>query len=284
MSTVNLFDLPVYCQYGIGSPGFGVWREIAAHTLSTNWVLSGESLNFPLMYHWRLVEKQPISLPSPLQLQEVEQGVTLWGTERVRARLEENIKASAEIVLFLEYIPANLHQWLSEEIAKGEEAAESACIMVDRNLYAVTSFMNARGFLHFDAHFMNILTDGQQLYFADFGLAISEQFELSEAEAVFFKQHVNYDQCYTKAYFVEWLLTTLLGAENWFTGKENSVLHEYATGKGKALLPAIDKIIRRDAPIALVMQAFFLQLKKSKLTSYPHDELERISRTIFDSE
>src|SRR6188508_2281772 len=32
-STANLFDLPVYCQYGmfgIGSPGFGAWRELAA--------------------------------------------------------------------------------------------------------------------------------------------------------------------------------------------------------------------------------------------------------------
>ena len=31
MSTANLFDYRLYCQYGIGSPGFGVWRELATH-------------------------------------------------------------------------------------------------------------------------------------------------------------------------------------------------------------------------------------------------------------
>ncbi|MFI7135214.1 hypothetical protein ACIBQ1_56840 [Nonomuraea sp. NPDC050153] len=33
--------------------------------------------------------------------------------------------------------------------------------------------MNSRGLLHFDAHFENILTGGQRLYFADYGLAVS---------------------------------------------------------------------------------------------------------------
>jgi hypothetical protein len=27
-STANLFDLPVFCGYGIGSPGFSAWREL----------------------------------------------------------------------------------------------------------------------------------------------------------------------------------------------------------------------------------------------------------------
>jgi hypothetical protein len=36
MSTANLFALPTFCQYGIGSPGFGVWRELATHVMTTN--------------------------------------------------------------------------------------------------------------------------------------------------------------------------------------------------------------------------------------------------------
>ena len=51
--------------------------------------------------------------------------------------------------------------------------------MVEKELEAGTSFMNARGLLHFDAHFQNILTDGERLYFADYGLAISSRFDLS---------------------------------------------------------------------------------------------------------
>jgi hypothetical protein len=52
-STANLFGLPPFCQYGIGSPGFGAWRELAAHTMTTEWVLTGRFPGFPLLYHWR---------------------------------------------------------------------------------------------------------------------------------------------------------------------------------------------------------------------------------------
>jgi hypothetical protein len=38
-STANIFGLPMFYQYGVGSAGFGAWRELAAHTMTTNWVL-----------------------------------------------------------------------------------------------------------------------------------------------------------------------------------------------------------------------------------------------------
>lgn len=49
-STANVFGAPAYCHYGIGavpSPGFGVWRELATHEMTTNWVLSGRFPGFP---------------------------------------------------------------------------------------------------------------------------------------------------------------------------------------------------------------------------------------------
>jgi hypothetical protein len=52
MSTANLFGLPVCCQYGVGGPAFGVWREVAAHAMTTSWVLGARSESFPLLYHW----------------------------------------------------------------------------------------------------------------------------------------------------------------------------------------------------------------------------------------
>ncbi|MGH3682730.1 MAG: hypothetical protein ACRDT2_21060 [Natronosporangium sp.] len=36
MSTANLFRLPSFFQYGVGSAGFGAWRELAAHVMTTN--------------------------------------------------------------------------------------------------------------------------------------------------------------------------------------------------------------------------------------------------------
>lgn len=285
MSTRNIFELPLYYQYGIGSAGFGVWRELATHTMTTNWVFAGECQNFPLMYHWRLLPRLTLETPSTDQLVEFERDVEWWGgSSIVRARLLENLKASADIVVFLEYFPENLHTWLRKQIFEGGDVAKLACEMVESNLKAITSFINSRGLLHFDAHFNNILTDGHDLYFADFGLATSTQFELSEAESDFFKKNYNYDQCYTMSYFVEWLLIELFGIKNWAIGNYNAILHEYAAGKGRPLPSAIQVIIMRYTPIAVVMNEFFLKLKESKTTSYPTSELEHICATdkIFD--
>jgi len=268
MSTKNLFDLPVFYQYGLGSAGFGVWRELAVHTMSTNWVLAGECTNFPLMYHWRMLPSAN-KVPTTEDLKELENDVKFWeGSTAVRERLEANLKSSADIVLFLEYIPENLHNWLGKQIAQGGDIAASACAMVESNLTAINSFMNSRGLLHFDAHFKNILTDGQRLYFADFGLAICDRFELSETEMDFFEQHQNYDKCYAMAYFVEWLLTELFGAANFCIGNYNTLLHEYASGKGRPLEPSIDAIVMRYLPIAVAMNDFFRKLKVSKTTPF----------------
>jgi hypothetical protein len=58
-STANLFDLPVHCQYGIVSPGFNAWRELAANRMVTDAVLAGETQSFPLLYHWRVLPGRP---------------------------------------------------------------------------------------------------------------------------------------------------------------------------------------------------------------------------------
>ncbi|MBA3536075.1 MAG: hypothetical protein H0T84_05620 [Tatlockia sp.] len=234
-----------------------------------------------MMYHWRILPRSRIEQPTAEELKALESDVELWeGSLSVRKRLEENLKASADIVLFLEQIPENLHKWLRKQIAKGGDVADTACAMVESNLKKITSFINSQGLLHFDAHFMNILTDGNRLYLADFGLATSNQFELSESELAFFKQHHNYDQCYTMAYLVEWILTEFLGAENWFTGNYNTILHEYASGKGKSLPPFIESLVMRHIPVAIVMNSFFLKLKDSKGTPYPTRELERACKVV----
>jgi hypothetical protein len=55
MSTANLFQLPMIYQYGIDSRGFGAWRELAANIMTTEWVLAGDSANFPLLHHYRVL-------------------------------------------------------------------------------------------------------------------------------------------------------------------------------------------------------------------------------------
>lgn len=276
MSTANLFNLPPYCHYGIGSPGFGVWRELATHIMTTNWILTGECPNFPLMYHWRWLPRIKTD-PTAHDLEELEREVKLWdGSVNVRQRLEARLNASSDIVLFLEYVPENLNTWLRKQLSKGNEVFGSACTMVKENLETITTFIKSRGLLHFDAHFMNIMTDGHRLYLADFGLATSSLFELSKIESAFFKKHHNYDQCFTMTYFVEWILTALFQAENWFTGNYNKVLHDYVNGKGKPLPHTIENIVNCYAPLTVAMNAFFLKLKNDKKTPYPTNELEKL--------
>ncbi len=62
MSTANLFALPTFCHYGVvllPAAGFGAWRELAANTMTTNWVLTKQSEAFALMYHWRVLPGAP---------------------------------------------------------------------------------------------------------------------------------------------------------------------------------------------------------------------------------
>jgi hypothetical protein len=277
MSTANLFVLPTFCQYGlsgIGSPGFGVWRELATHVMTTNWVLSGQCPNFPLMYHWRLLPRPLPCSPTEEQLDQVEREVAYWGgSSAVRSRLLANLETSAEIVLFLERFPENLDLWLHKQFAKGDDAIESACAMVESKLHPIISFINSRGLLHFDAHFQNILTDGDTLYFADFGLALCEDFELSKTECDFFKRHHNYDRCYTMAHWAKWLLYELFGADSY-----EAILHKCAAGNGsETMLPSVARIILRYAPIAVVMSDFFRKIKtENKKELYPVSQLESL--------
>ena len=77
MSTANLFDLPLGCQYGVGSPSFGVWRELAALVTTSSWVLAGRTAAFPLLYHWRVLDDCHLALSD--ELADVETAVARLG-------------------------------------------------------------------------------------------------------------------------------------------------------------------------------------------------------------
>ncbi|GAA3141854.1 protein kinase family protein [Nonomuraea roseoviolacea] len=268
-STADLFGLPPFFQYGIGSPGFGAWRELATHVMTTNWVLSGAFGGFPLTYHWRVL---PDGAPAPHELlADVDRAVGFWGgSAGVRRRLEALRDASASLVLFLEHVPYNLHQWMSGRMRAGGRAADRACALVERELAAGVAFMNARGLLHFDAHFLNVLTDGRRLYFADFGLAVSSRFELSPAEAAFHDRHRAYDRCYTLTQLVRWLAAELHG----FDGREERIA-AWAGGEPPEGAPEkAAALLSRYSPLARVMSAFFHALQReSRTTPYPLEEL-----------
>ncbi|MEU9337070.1 protein kinase family protein [Streptomyces sp. NPDC048290] len=278
-STANLHELPLFCHYGvgrIGGPGFGAWRELAVHTMTTNWVITGDYEGFPLMYHWRLLPD--LGHPLPEELADVEEAVAYWGGgAEIRSRIEALQQSSASLTLFLEYIPQNLHNWLGIQMGASEEAAERACIMVDKELKADIAFMNTRGLLHFDTHFENILTDGRRLFFADYGLAISSRFELTQDEADFLEQHDTYDQYYAVTHFVNWLAVALYGYQ---PEERKAFVRTCAQGVSPGKIPAaIAEILVRYAPIAEVMGDFYGRFRdESRATPFPLEAIRLISQ------
>jgi serine/threonine protein kinase len=230
LSTSNVFELPAFCHYGVGSPGFGAWRELFAHIQTTKWVIRGECPNFPLMYHWRVL---PCAQAEPITSQQseaLEADVQYWeGSNAMRRILQAKHKASAQVLLFLEYVPFTLLKWLGEQLLNGKGAALH---MIEQNLRDTNEFMHSHGFIHFDAHFENILTDGKQLYYSDFGLCSSTEFTLSEQELEFHREHYNYDQCGTLTNLLHCIVISVFDEDRW-----NLRLKEYLNGElGEELL------------------------------------------------
>lgn len=232
-STADLYGLPPWSHYGVGSAGGGAWRELEVHLAATGWVRTGACENFPLLHHWRVVP----GLPRPST--DIEQDVAFWhGDTGVRRRLAALAAATTDLVLFLEHLPEDLAHWLTGN--------PDGLAMAHRDLRRVTEFLADQGVQHFDAHFANILTDGDRLYLTDFGLAVMPGFTLSAAEAEFLADHHAHDRAY--------VLTRLL---NW------AVRHDLD-----------DTGLRDYAALADVVNDFYFKLHtESRKTPYPRDEI-----------
>ncbi|UBU13552.1 protein kinase family protein [Nonomuraea gerenzanensis] len=266
-STANLFGLPTFYQYGVGSAGFGAWRELAAHVMTSDWVLTGAHAGFPLLHHWRVL---PDAAPEGFadEFGGIDGAVAHWeGSAAVRRRLEAVATASRSLVLFMEHLPWTLAAWLSRH------RASEPYPWLEQALARGTSFLSAQGFVHFDAHFMNLLTDGREIYFADLGLALSKRFTLSGEESLFLAEHLSYDRHYTTSHL---LRHHLPGAGR---GPEEHLafLRDWTAGGARRdrLPVAVAELIDRHAATALVFGEFFERLVgESKRTPYPRAALD----------
>jgi hypothetical protein len=276
-STANLFELPLFYQYGVGSAGFGAWRELAVHSMTTHWVLGNEYEGFPLMYHWRVLPDSP---PEGFadQFGGVDEAVAHWeGSSPVRRRLEAIGRSSSSLVLFLEHLPQTLATWLHDhrDAATGP-AGQSPYPWVEEALACGSTFMGSRGLVHFDAHFRNILTDGRALYFADFGLALSSAFDLSAEEAGFLSHHLSYDRVYTASHLLRYHLLEGLRGDT----EHEAFLREWVTGRRPdGVRPEIAAIIDRHAGAAVVLDEFHRRLLvETKRTPFPAAEIDQALR------
>nr|QQZ50302.1 hypothetical protein JKL49_00810 [Phenylobacterium glaciei] len=114
--------------------------------------------------------------------------------------------------------------------------------------------MNKQGLFHFDLHARNLLTDGEDLYLADFGYALGSEFDLSTEERAFLAAHADYDSAYACRAYARWL------------------------SGAKRHPPAVRPILAREAPVAAIMDAFLNALpgtKQAPASGYPAQAVGR---------
>lgn len=282
LSTRNRYELPTFYNYGVGSVGLGVGRELVSHIKTTNWVLNGELEGFPLMYHYRVV---PISGERVAPDAERHRGyVEYWaGDENIDRYVRERSEATHELVLVLEYFPFVLENWLTQNPGHLRSVLE--------DLYRTIEFLRSRGVIHFDLHFQNVMTDGERTYLTDFGLVLDSAFALSEEERAFFDRNTLYDygRCVSCLDFA---------VQGWYRGLSESGREEVCRRFGlpfgagpwweaRSLMPHIEElglnaedvaeVVRLREAYALVID-FYATMQKNprKDTEFPAAELARI--------
>jgi hypothetical protein len=254
-NTVNLSDLPPYCQYGIGGPSLNVWRELAANMIVTEAVLAGEAESFPMLYHWRVLPGRP---PTASEHIDIDAALArLGGAPAARTRLAELASATSSLVLFLEHIRYPLPDWLNEDpIGRAET--------IEQQLSEIVAFLRSRELLHMDGHFGNMRSDGDRIYLVDFGLATSPRFDLSDAERVFAARHAGHDAGYAAMTLVNWLVTAVCGVPTPVSGgpvARNEYVRRCASGDIPLDVPgAVAEILARHAPAAARMNNFYWRL------------------------
>jgi len=215
-STANVFCLPTYYQYGIGSVGFGAWRELAAHLITTDWVVKRLHGQFPLLHHWRVLQRAEGTLIDREAYEYLSHAAAIAEDETaIRRRLDAIRESKAVILLITEYIPHTLSNWLIEKLQSDLTSANSAMMFVEQSARDAISFIQSKNFIHFDAHLDNILTDGSSLFFSDFGLAVHESFELTSEERRFVARHNQYDAARFASSLVHTICRALPGDGGW---------------------------------------------------------------------
>ncbi len=286
----NLYDLPMYYNYGVGSAGFGAPRELLSHIKTSNWVLSGACTAFPLLYHHRVISrKEKQTDPDPKELGDY---VTYWGSnEQLKTYVLDRVQAPYELMLFLEYLPYELETWLPENLAQAET--------VVGQLIAGIDFLHANSIIHFDANPSNLLTDGEQVFFTDFGLLLNKQFHLDETEKAFFDRNSYYDYGEVLGNFALPLKEQVaaLGGDDkrqmlelmGLTDEEKPSHHQLMTAvndhleviQESGIVASNDvyfECLKKYSKISKLMTKFFGELRRNnqKDTVFPNDELKQL--------
>jgi hypothetical protein len=261
-STANLFDLPTFLQYGVGSPGFSAWRELSAHEATTASMLEGSPACFPLLYHSRILPRVPAAV------EDLNESDPRWrGLPSVRARVRALEQATSSLALFLEYAPVTFPRWL------GEHPFEEAIPLAERGLLSAAQALADSGLVHLDAHPYNLVCDGDRLLLTDFGLVTSAQFDLDEAERLFVQRHALHDRAYVMTQLVNWAVRTAVPALD-SPAARNAWIR--SRPDDERVPPVLRDLLDRWAAVAVVLNDFYWRLHAGELQApYPEEEIAR---------
>ncbi len=255
-STANLFGMPNCCHYGIGSPGFVAWRELAANRIVTAAVLAGETECFPLLHHWRVLPGRP---PLAAEHRDIDAGAAVWGGHpAVRERLTAVAAATHSLLLCFEYLPVALTDRLAED-----PLAQAGAVEAD--LFRIVDVLRRHELLHFDGHFGNMRADAERVYLTDFGLVTSPRFELAASERAFVDRHAGYDADLAAMWLVNWLVVAGCGVTD--LAARNEYVRRCAVGMPAGLPPVAAAVVARHAPAAARMNDLYWRLFDGDLSA-----------------
>lgn len=267
-STANYFRLPANYHYRVASSGFGAWRELEAHRLANRWVLSGSCPHFPLLHGWRVV---PLVYGGP----DDRLSLTPWGDDvAIRGRVSAIAGAKSSLALFLEWFPLTLSQSLEAQLASAPDPL-ALVSETEASLLEILAFLRGQGFLHLDAHFENVLSDGRELFLSDFGLSLSRAFALDADELEFLESHQSFDPATAITSLVHALVSRYAPSDPW-----RQSLREVLGGSHDRLeeIPtAIRAYLARRGPVALAAGEFYRQWTQGRPgTEFPWARVERL--------
>jgi Phosphotransferase enzyme family len=287
-STKNHYRLPLHYAYGVGSLGFGVWREHAALQKTSSWVSSGLCPSFPLVHHWRILRK--LGRPRGLDAEDQARYVRYWnGSKRVGQFHAARAAATSELIAVLECREQTLLDAVRRDPLRTED-------LVGRSVEAAR-FLGRHGLVHFDLHHRNVMIDRRGAYLIDFGLVWDEGFELSARERAFGRAHRAYDEALLVA-LTAWhvlgkfreasprtqtRIRSRIGIER--PGRRPDLLRallenlEAVTDRGGLRLPkSYVDIVERSRELTLFVSEFLRKMGSGKRKTYRLDtnELERL--------
>lgn len=185
--TSNLYNLPTFYNYPIGSAGINCFRELTMHIKTTNWVLEGKIKNFIMMYHYRIIKKEN-HIIDDIQKENINKKVeTKWNSNKnIKKYLIERLNAPYEIIVVMEYFPITLNEWLKQDITN--------VYSYKKQIYPLLNFLQEQHVIHFDSHSKNFVVSKEGIiYMIDFGLVLDLEFNLTKEEIKFFNKNTMFD-------------------------------------------------------------------------------------------